>query len=242
MNVKKIISGAAFFILVVGVIFAQNAGDTTKKEESIEELYLMNPALRIAYETSRSEERESKLLAISQINDLIDKGVNSKDEEQITVILRDLSAQGTTIILREKGRLINYYVDVRREACRALGTVKSAEAKRKAVKVLISVLYNDDDPIVKSNAAYALGNLGINENEESASALARALEIQDNLAPNDNFAYSSILAIKKIAETNNGMSEPAALRVLVRITQGNYNRSVKDKALEVLQLLRKYSK
>jgi len=68
------------------------------------------------------------------------------------------------------------------------------------------------------------------------------LEKQDYLAPNDHFAYSGVLAFEKIAQANKGVYDPAVFRVLVKITQGNYNRSVKDKAWQVLQTLRTYSK
>jgi hypothetical protein len=228
--------------LVPALGFAQNPKETPKKEESIEELFLSNPGLRIAYEAARSEERESKLLAISQINELIDKGLSAKDEEQITVILRDLTAQGTSVLVREKGKLINYYSDVRREACRVLAAVKSEEAKKKAVKVLIEVLRNDDDAIVKSNAVYSLGLIGLNENGESSRAIGLALESQDYVAPNDNLAYSGCIALEKIAKANNGIYDSSSLRMLVKIAQGNYNRTVKEKALQVLQQMRSKSK
>ena len=239
----------SFVILVIilaGLLpptaFAQAAGDKPPKEASIEELYLSNPGLQIAYEAARSDDRETKLLAISQINELLDEGMSSEDEQKISVILRDLSSQGTTVLIREKGRLINYYPDVRREACRVLSSVKSEEGKKQAVKVLSDVLRNDDDPIVKANAAYSLGVIGLNENNEPVRAIAKALEIQDIIAPNDNFAYSGVVALEKISKANNGISDARSLKVLVRITQGNYRRVVKEKALQVLRELRTHSK
>ena len=80
MSRKSLFIIFAVIVLVPGSAFAQNPKETPKKEESIEELYLSNPGLRIAYEAARSEERESKLLAISQINELIDQGLSSADE------------------------------------------------------------------------------------------------------------------------------------------------------------------
>jgi HEAT repeat protein len=238
MRQKSIFIMMILLGLTAGLGFAQNPKATPPKEESIEDLFLSNPGLRIAYEAARSEDRESKMLAISQINELIDKGLSAQDEEQITIILRDLSAQGTTVLIREKGRLVNYYTDVRREACRVLASVKSEEAKKKAVKVLVEVLRNDDDPFVKSNAAYSLGIIGLNENGESARAISQALETQDYLAPNDNFAYSGCIALEKIQKANKGSGGSSSMRILVKIAQGNYNRAVKDKALQVLNEVR----
>jgi hypothetical protein len=242
MRRKSLFSIIAFVSLVPVLAFAQNPKETPNKEESIEELYLSNPGLRIAYEAARSEERESKLLAISQMNELIDQGLSSADEEKATLILRDLSAQGTSVLVREKGKLINYFTDVRREACRVLASVKSEGARKNAVKALIEVLRNDDDPIVKSHAAYSLGVLGLDENGEASRAVGQALETQDFLAPNDNLAYSGCIALGKIAKANKGFNDAASLRILVKIAQGNYNRTVKEKALQVVQLLRSGSK
>jgi HEAT repeat protein len=242
MNGKSIMIVLLGLSLVPALAFAQNPKESPKKEESIEELYLSNPGLRIAYEAARSEERESKLLAISQINELIDEGLSSQDEEQITIVLRDLSAQGTSVLIREKGKLINYFPDVRREACRVLASVKSEEAKKKAVKVLIEVLRNDDDAIVKSSAAYSLGLIGLNENGEVSRAIGQALEAQDYIAPNDNLAYAGCLALEKLVKANKGLDDATSLRILVKIAQGNYTRTVKMKALQVLQEIRAGSK
>jgi HEAT repeat protein len=228
--------------LIPGTAFAQDPKESPKKEASIEELYLSNPGLQIAYEAARSDDRDTKLLAISQINELLDEGVSSDDETNISIILRDLSSQGTTVRVLEKGRLINYYPDVRREACRVLAAVKSEDGKKEAVKILSDVLRNDDDPIVKAHAAYALGVIGMNENNDAVNAISKALEIQDMVAPNDNFAYSGTLALEKISKANNGVSDARSLKILVRIAQGNYNRAVKNKALQVLKELRTQSK
>ncbi|MBN2354357.1 MAG: HEAT repeat domain-containing protein [Spirochaetales bacterium] len=238
MKRKSVLIIMLGFGLVPGMAFAQNPKDAPKREESIEELYLSSPGLRIAYEAARSDERESKLLAVSQINELIDEGMSAADEEKATVILRDLTAQGTSVLIREKRKLVNYFPDVRREACRVLASLKSEGARKNAEKVLIEVLNNDDDPIVKSQAVYSLGLLGLNENGEASRAIAHALEAQDYLAPNDNLAYSGCIALEKIAKANKGFNDASSLRILVRIAQGNYNRTVKEKALQVVKEIR----
>lgn len=240
MNLKKIVLVAFAFSLVFNNLGM--AQETRTKEASIEELYLSNPALRIAYDASRSDDRESKLLAISQLNELLEKGLSPRDEEQVTVILNDLASQGTLIVIREKGRLMNYFADVRREACRVLSLIKSQEAKKKAVKILINILNVDDDPLVKAQAASSLGAIGLNENEDAARAIANALDSQDKIAPNDNLAYTAMIAFEKLAKANNGIYAPEVSRIVVRIIQGNYKRVVKEKATEVLELLRSYRK
>jgi hypothetical protein len=232
-----------YFFISITAVFAQSEDSTsTGKEPSVEELYLKNPQLQIINEEAAADGRESKLLAVSHAEDSLKKGVSGDEEYTMVLILGRLAGEGTTTILSRQGRVVNYFPEVRGQACSALQFVQGDKAKAKAVNILIGVLVNDVDPIVKSNAAYALGIIGLNENGYTVQAIASAIKVQDELAPNDNFAYVSALALGKIAKANNGIYQPQAFRALVRIAQGNYSRVVKDKALEVLEELRQYNK
>jgi hypothetical protein len=226
------------------ILGAQSNGgnESSDREPPIEELYLKNPELQIINEEATSNDREAKLRAITRVEKTLKEGTSTDEEYTIALILGHLAGEGTTTLHSEQGRLINYFPEVRGQACNALQFVKSDKAKAKAVNILIGVLINDIDPIVKSNAAYALGEIGLNEDERAAKALAEAVEIQDIMAPNDNFAYVAALAFEKIAKANDGIYEPRAYRALVKIAQGNYSKVVKDKALEVLEELKQYSK
>ncbi|MBN1524489.1 MAG: HEAT repeat domain-containing protein [Spirochaetales bacterium] len=235
MRIKKVIAILVILLLSTGIVFAQD----TKKEESIEELYLSNPNVRYAYEISMAEDRDDKLLAIDEIGRLIDEGVSAQDEQQIAMILEDLASQGTTVIIRENGRVTNYYPDVRWEACRILAKVQSDEGKKRAVKALVNVLRQDDDPIVKAKAVLALGEIGTNQDNTAARAIATAVTEQDYMAPNNNFAMSSIIALEKLSDSDDGITDASVLSALVKIMQGNYSRTVKNKAREVLDTLRR---
>ena len=50
----------------------------------------------------------------------------------------------------------------------------------------------------------------------------------------------AILTAEKIARANNGIKDPEAYRTLVRIAQGPYIKTVKRKALQTLDEMRKY--
>lgn len=237
-----------FLILIVlgspAMLIAQSGDDddSSDKEPPIEELFFKNPELQIISEEATSNDREAKLRAITRVERSLKEGTSTDEEYTMTLILGRLAGEGTTTLHSERGRIINYFPEVRGQACNALQFVKSDKSKEKAVNILIGVLINDVDPIVKSNAAFALGEIGFNEDNRAVRALSEAVEVQDTLAPNDNFAYVAALAFGKIAESNDGIYEPRAYRALVRIAQGNYSRVVKDKALEVLEQLRQYSK
>jgi hypothetical protein len=240
LNINLIIIVIIFVSSVT--IFAQNTGNDKPKDKEppVEELYLKNPELQIISEEAASNDREAKLRACDGVQKALKEGVSGDEEYTMTMLLGRLAGEGTTTLHSEKGKIINYFPEVRSQACNALQFVKTEKAKEKAVSILIGVLLNDIDPIVKSNAAYALGVIGLNEEGYAVNAIAQAIEVQDAVAPNDNFAYVAALSLGKIAKANNGIYEPKAYRALVRIAQGNYSNVVKEKALEILDELRKY--
>ena len=87
-------------------------------------------------------------------------------------MLEYLALEGSGRIVRESHRQVNNFPDVRRRAAELLGKVRTEQSK----DALIFVLLNDDEPMVKAQAAYALGELGMNDNNEVVAALAFAVE------------------------------------------------------------------
>ena len=81
---------------------------------------------------------------------------------------------------------------VRKEACDLLGKLGGENSK----DTLLEVLVQDDEPMVKAEAAYALGKIGYNENDEVARALAFAVVDQDVVNPDSNFAFAVLLAFE----------------------------------------------
>ena len=146
------------------------------------------------------------------------------------------SGEGLTRLVRENNRLVNYYPDVRRRAVNLLGQLGTDEAKES----IVSILLTDIEPMVLAEAAYALGTIGSNENNVVSQAIAAMLIVHDSAAPDNNFAFASLLAFEKLAEANGGLNDPVAFESIIRIAQGNYIRSVRLKAVEVLDLLRTY--
>jgi len=114
------------------------------------------------------------------------------------------------------------------------------QAKINAKNALLTVLVTDDEPMVMAEAAYALGMLGLNEGNQVVSALTYTLARQDPDQPDGNLAYAICLSLEKIARANNGIKDPEAYRTLVRIAQGSYIETVKRKALQTLDEMRKY--
>jgi len=225
-------------MLVVTVpLTAQNSTEKkNKKQLTVEELYLQNIEFQILKEKAFSGKRDMKLKALDDLEKQIDNGSVNQDNREVEFVLEYLSMEGIGRKVLENHRLVNYFPEVRRRACNLLGKIGGEQAK----DALIAVLLNDNEPMVKSEAAYALGTIGLNKDNEVVKALLFALNAQNPRKPDNNFAYAIILSLEKIAKKNNGIKDPSAYRALVKIAQGNYIRTVKNKALQVLDEMRQY--
>jgi len=225
--------------MILGLIFCLAAGlavaQGTKKELTVEELYLRDIEFQVLSEKAFSGEQELKMSVLDEMETMIDDG-QVKDREKVQFVLEYLAMEGTARRIRENARLVNYFPEVRRRAANLLGRLGGAAAR----DALVSVLIIDDEPMVKAEAAYALGVVGLNDANETVKAILFALEREDPSQPDNNLGYAICLAMEKIAKKNGGIKEPEAYRALVRIAQGPYIKTVKQKALATLEELKKY--
>ena len=232
---KRIVSIA--LILLVGAAFLVTAQDSRSGDETtVEELYLRNMELRIIREQAVTLDRDMKLLALKNIEEMLDEGRVSAGDPETHYVLDYLANEGIGRMVRENNRLVNNYPVVRKEACMLLGELGGENA----VNTLMLIMNNDDEPMVLSEAAYALGVIGENADNMVSTAIADAVLRQDTLNPSDNFAYAALLAFQKLADKGDGLQDPEAVRAIIAIAQGNYIREVKTKANDVLNELRKY--
>lgn len=209
---------------------------STDRRTTVEELYLENVEVQIVLEQAQAAERETKLIALNTLKNMIDSGKVGTGDPDAHLVLDYLANEGTGRVVYEGGRLLNYYPVVRREAANLLGQLGGENSRLS----LVEMLRTDDEPMVLSEAAYALGQIGYNENNEVSTALADAVFQQDPLVPDNNFAFTVLLVYEKLAQKNNGLSDPNAFRAIIQIAQGNYIKVVKQKAVEVLNSLRKF--
>ena len=212
---------------------------STERELTVEELYLRDIEFQVLSEKAFSDSREIKLDVLDEIEGMIDEGTID-DPDKVEFVLEYLGMEGTARRVRESARLINYYPEVRRRAANLLGRLGGERAK----DALVSILLIDDEPMVKAEAAYALGLIGANNGNEVVRALLFTLENEDPQMPDNNLAYAVCLAVEKIVEANDGDLDSAAYadlaRTLVRIAQGNYIKTVRRKALQTLEVLKEY--
>jgi len=227
--------GVIFALILLTTAFsalpAQNQAEGT-----VEEFYLQSLEMQIIQEQAVTLDRDMKLLALSNIESMMDDGKVAQGDPEVHYILNYLVNEGVGHQVRENNRLINDYPVVRKEAAALMGKLGGENAKTS----LLSILHQDAEPMVLSEAVYQLGIIGLNKNNEVSSAIAEAIRQQNVVNPSDNFAYACLLAFQKLASANGGLQDPNAFRSIIMIAQGPYIWEVRVKANEVLSELRKF--
>ncbi len=206
------------------------------EEITVEERYLQNIEIGIIREQAVTLDRDSKLLALDNLQEMLDDGKIDEESAEALYLLDYLAMEGVNRQVRMSGRLINYFPMVRKKAANILGQIGGETAKN----TLLDVLEADSEPMVKSEAVYALGQIGLNDDEEVARAIAYEIMNQNVVSPDDNFAFACLLAFEKIAESNDGIKEPSVYLAIIQIAQGKSIKVVREKAFEVLDNLRRY--
>jgi HEAT repeat protein len=220
----------AMAVLTVSTITAQQRSEMTVEESYIQETI----ELMIIRESARASTREQKFIALGYIEDAIERGSTS---EGIRETLDFLSREGRRSVAMESGRVINNFPDVRRQSARLLGQLGTEEAQ----KTLLEIVQFENEPMVLQEAIKSLGDIGLNDNNETVIIISWIVSRFDNLNPDNLMALATIDAFENIARRNNGIDSPEAIRILARIAEGNYIRPVQERARELISDLRGYS-
>jgi len=81
----------------------------------------------------------------------------------------------------------------------------------------------------------------MNENDDVTQAIAFIVNRFDILMPDNSLAFESLVALEFLADASGGLKDPAAIRAILRIADGNYITPVKQKAKQLLDKLRSMS-
>lgn len=235
VTMKRCLVLCAVLIALCGLpVWAQT---TTSAGRTVEESYLQESLeTMIIREQAYADSKDMKLVALQYIRQAVEEG---RMNPEISRALEYLASETTLIQIRSGGvgRIINDYPDVRREACLLLGGFKTVEAKDTLLKVALS----DDEPMVIAAAIRSLGKIGMNENDDVTQAIAFIVNRFDILMPDNSLAFESLVALEFLADASGGLKDPAAIRAILRIADGNYITPVKQKAKQLLDKLRSMS-
>lgn len=230
------------FMFALGGLMAQTSGSTGAAasgagSKTVEESYLQESfELMVIHEQSRSPSRDMKFVALAYIKDAVDAGRKSED---LRKELEYLAFEGTISVSREAGtgRITNNFPDVRAKACEYLGSVGGPAAK----DTLLRVMLVETEPMVLAAAVKSLGEIGLNDNDEVTLVISYIVERFTILGPDNILALEALGAFEAIADKAGGLKDPAALRAIINIAEGNYIKPVQQKAKDLLSKLRKYA-
>jgi len=232
---RKIITLVVLVALAFSSAWSQAAA--AGGERTVEESYLQDPLeIMIIREQAYSDSKDMKLVALQYIGQALDEG---RASPEIRKALDYLATESSLTVVRAGGvgRALNNYPDVRREACLMLGQIKTVEAKDTLLKVVLV----DTEPMVIAAAIRSIGKIGLMTGDDVTQTVAFIINRFDILFPDNSLAFESLVALEALAEINNGIKDPAAIKAIMKIADGNYITPVKQKAKDLLSKLRKYS-
>jgi hypothetical protein len=199
----KLIKGAVLLLsgaFLCSEVFAQEqtvkkastSTDTKKTETSVESEYLSSVEDVIITELANSDERDNKLVALQYLENAVDEGRSTPD---MSVALDQLAGEGVTTVSRTNGRLVNNFPDIRAKACDILAKIPTEESKDTLTKIALA----DNEPMVQTAAIRALGEIGLNDNDEVINTIAFANRHNQTLNPTSSMALEVLIAYEKLA-------------------------------------------
>jgi hypothetical protein len=212
--------------VVMGCMLFSLAAQQQERGRTIEELYLsQNIELQLIRNQASSNDWEVRSLAIQNLRNMANENRISEENPGGLIILEEMAKP-----IEQGGNTRNFNT-IRREACSILGDVGGKRSQR----ILLDVLSMDKEPMVLAEAVYALGKIGRDENGEVMAKMMWLLHNENvKTTPDNNFAYSTLLSISKIAKGQDGVKAVETLGALIEVLGCNYKKEVKRKALEVI--------
>ena len=228
MKLSRKVFAASAIMLIAGFAFAQ------EKESSVESEYLNDVDGDIIMTLAESDEYDNKLVALQYLQAALDDGNNS---EAIVRALDRLAGDGLTTQNRTNGRLMNNYPEIRREACRLMAKIPTEHSKN----TLIDIATADNEPMVVAAAVKSLGEIGINNNDETVRAIAFANRRNRVLNPTSSLALEVLNAFEMLADSTDSINN-----ITYEVTQissdYHYVTPVRKKASTLLKTLSDNSK
>lgn len=222
---KKILLVLLAVAVLVSGTFAQEVETIT-----VEEAYLNAVEGVVIKEMLNTEGRDSKFVALQYIENALENGRDSADIQQA---LYSLATIGLSKTVREDGRLINNYPDVRMKACELLGKSKNPEAK----SGLKQVMYMDNEPAVITAAVRALSEIGYAEDDRDSLEMINWINKKfDTVNPTSSLALEILNAYEKVASIVK--DKTGLVEGVMRIASNySYVTPVRNRAQEVLKAI-----
>lgn len=224
-SLRKAVCAVCAAVCTLGVFAQQN----NRSEKSADDAYLSSIEDLVISELATSEELDNKLVALSYLESAINDGRTSPD---MMVALDQLAGEGITSQSRTNGRLTNNYPQVRAAACDLLAKVPTEESKTTLKKIALA----DNEPMVITAAVRALGEIGLNDNDDAVDTIAWVSQKNLYVNPTSSLALEVIIAYEKLADKVENKS--AMLQSVNKIATNHlFVSSVRTRAKELSKKL-----
>jgi hypothetical protein len=178
---------------------------------------------------AESDEYDNKLVALQYLQSALEDGNTS---DAVIQALDRLAGEGLTTQSRTNGRLNNNFPEIRREACKLMAKVPTEHSKN----TLISIAVADNEPMVIAAAVKSLGEIGINQNDETVEAIAFANRRNQVLNPTSSLALEVLNAFEMLYDSTE--NKKTMIDAVARIsTDYHYVTPVRQKAYKLLKSL-----
>ena len=233
MKLSRKVFIASAMMIAGSFVFAQNQQVQKKsgseKETSVESEYLNDVDGDIIMTLAESDEYDNKLVALQYLQSALEAGNTS---DAVIQALDRLAGEGLTTQNRTNGRLSNNFPEIRREACKLMAKVPTEHSKN----TLISIAVADNEPMVIAAAVKSLGEIGINQNDETVEAIAFANRRNQVLNPTSSLALEVLNAFEMLGDSTE--NKKTMIDAVARIsTDYHYVTPVRQKAYKLLKSL-----
>jgi len=235
---KQVIAGVLIALICSAAAFGQNQDE--ERASTVEDVFLRQQIeMQILRSQARSTDRDTKLLALDTVAEMAREG-DLESSPELFDIIQTLATEGTRNEVRSGGRVINNYPVVRARAASLLGEVGGEQAQQ----VLLTIVREDPEPMVLSEAVYALGQIGAIENaDQVADHIVYTLTRENaKISPDNNLAMATLLSLQALFESGMEFEDTDQLADTVGLiieisTNYRYITIVRNRARVVLESL-----
>jgi hypothetical protein len=192
-----------------------------------------NSRLNVLESLAKTNDRETKMLALESLKELIDQGMTGDSSERILELLTILANEGITNITYEGMKRGLEFPQVRTEAATLLGETKD----ERALNPLVNIIFYDNNSQTIIAAIQALSLLEPDNDGKMATAFARILKNTRLIYNNEELIQFTLEAVAASAPKNaNIFNNQDIIEGLEFVSQSSagYGRKTRKRAEEVM--------
>jgi len=183
-------------------------------------------------ENSTSSSRDRNMMALELLEKAAGRG--NVTDEMYTAFER-LMFSGSSNRAMSGGRVANGFPDVRRETARQLGKVGTQQARN----ILIKASQSETDPLAMYEIINSLGAINADDNGRTVATIVWVVgRFHRAPAPDNHIAMAAVNSLGLIADRDRNSISREAFLYLYEVEKGPYVPAVKDRAREVIGVLR----